>query len=305
MDDDVLPMRNWGTYEASYKEPHGLQLMLPVRDHSDSKPFLSQRESFLMVNLNGPGYQLPHTHMVPVSPLPLNLRDNWMPRERFAQMQQHMRSGSPNFSRIANTSASQSIQMVPPLDLLKGHEMSMSVEDSVVTRKDSGGSGNSGTSGGGGGGGSMKKRGAMTTPKMLKTKNPKKNPTTPKQNNNTIGHRARTMRKSIDVVINGIDMDISGIPIPVCSCTGAPQQCYRWGLGGWQSACCTTTISMYPLPLSTKRRGARIAGRKMSKGAFKKVLEKLASKGYNFTNAIDLRSHWAKHGSNKFVTIFA
>ncbi|KAL2484993.1 Protein BASIC PENTACYSTEINE1 [Abeliophyllum distichum] len=91
--------------------------------------------------------------------------------------------------------------------------------------------------------------------------------------------------------------------VPVCSCTGTTQQCYRWGCGGWQSACCTTTISMYPLPMSTKRRGARIAGRKMSQGAFKKALEKLAAEGYNFTNPIDLKTYWAKHGTNKFVTI--
>ncbi|KAL0342286.1 UNVERIFIED_CONTAM: protein BASIC PENTACYSTEINE3 [Sesamum calycinum] len=100
-----------------------------------------------------------------------------------------------------------------------------------------------------------------------------------------------------------MNMDISGIPIPVCSCTGNPQQCYRWGSGGWQSACCTTGLSMYPLPMNTKRRGARIAGRKMSIGAFKKVLEKLVSEGYNFSNPIDLRNYWAKHGTNKFVTI--
>ncbi|KAK1263965.1 Protein Barley B recombinant [Acorus gramineus] len=105
------------------------------------------------------------------------------------------------------------------------------------------------------------------------------------------------------VVINGIDLDISGIPTPVCSCTGVPQQCYRWGIGGWQSACCTTSMSVYPLPMSTKRRGARIAGRKMSQGAFKKVLEKLASEGQNLSNPIDLKMHWAKHGTNKFVTI--
>lgn len=55
--------------------------------------------------------------------------------------------------------------------------------------------------------------------------------------------------------------------------------------------------------MSTKRRGARIAGRKMSLGAFKKVLEKLASEGYNFALPIDLKSHWARHGTNKFVTI--
>jgi hypothetical protein len=55
--------------------------------------------------------------------------------------------------------------------------------------------------------------------------------------------------------------------------------------------------------MSTKRRGARIAGRKMSHGAFKKVLEKLAGEGYNLNNPIDLKTFWAKHGTNKFVTI--
>ncbi|CBI26774.3 unnamed protein product, partial [Vitis vinifera] len=152
-------------------------------------------------------------------------------------------------------------------------------------------------------GGPLKKRtggGAPKTPKIRKTK---KGPSVPKDGTNSSVQRVKPAKKNMDVVINGIDMDISGIPIPVCSCTGNPQQCYRWGCGGWQSACCTTSISMYPLPMSTKRRGARIAGRKMSQGAFKKVLEKLAAEGYNFANPIDLRRHWAKHGTNKFVTI--
>ncbi|CAN6465735.1 unnamed protein product [Victoria cruziana] len=105
------------------------------------------------------------------------------------------------------------------------------------------------------------------------------------------------------VVVDGITLDLSCIPIPVCSCTGVAQQCYRWGSGGWQSACCTTSLSMYPLPMSTKRRGARIAGRKMSRGAFKKVLEKLLSEGHSLTNPVDLKTYWAKHGTNKFVTI--
>ncbi|GMJ03726.1 BASIC PENTACYSTEINE 2, basic pentacysteine 2 [Hibiscus trionum] len=118
----------------------------------------------------------------------------------------------------------------------------------------------------------------------------------PKENANSMVQRVKTAKKSID-------MDVPGIPVPVCSCTGTHQQCYRWGCGGWQSACCTTNVSMYPLPMSTKRRGARIAGRKMSQGAFKKVLEKLAAENYNFSNPIDLRSHWARHGTNKFVTI--
>ncbi|KAI3671871.1 hypothetical protein L1987_87068 [Smallanthus sonchifolius] len=68
----------------------------------------------------------------------------------------------------------------------------------------------------------------------------------------------KVVKWNMDVVIDGIEMDISGIPIPVCSCTGMAQQCYRWGSGGWQSSCCTTIISMYPLPMSTKRHRARI-----------------------------------------------
>uniref|UniRef100_A0A0D6QY34 GAGA-binding transcriptional activator n=1 Tax=Araucaria cunninghamii TaxID=56994 RepID=A0A0D6QY34_ARACU len=110
-------------------------------------------------------------------------------------------------------------------------------------------------------------------------------------------------KKNLDVVINGIVFDISTMPIPVCSCTGVPQQCYKWGNGGWQSACCTTNISMYPLPMNPKRRGARVAGRKMSGGAFRKLLERLGSEGHHLIYPIDLKSHWAKHGTNKFVTI--
>lgn len=92
-------------------------------------------------------------------------------------------------------------------------------------------------------------------------------------------------------------------PIPYCSCTGLNQQCYRWGNGGWQSACCTTLISMFPLPLNPKKRGSRVAGRKMSAGAFDKLLEKLISEGVNINLPVDLREHWAKHGTNRYVTL--
>ncbi|PKU85194.1 protein BASIC PENTACYSTEINE2-like [Dendrobium catenatum] len=125
----------------------------------------------------------------------------------------------------------------------------------------------------------------------------------PKEESVNSSGRRRSANKNLDMVINGIDLDLSGIPAPLCTCTGQPQQCYRWGAGGWQSACCTTSMSMYPLPMSTKRKGARIAGRKMSQGAFKKVLEKLAGEGQDFSNPIDLKPFWAKHGTNKFVTI--
>ncbi|CAL5079859.1 unnamed protein product [Urochloa decumbens] len=149
-----------------------------------------------------------------------------------------------------------------------------------------------------------KKRQQGLQPKSPKPKKPKK-PAVPREDGAVNGHapRGRGPRKTVGMVINGIELDLSNIPTPVCSCTGAPQQCYRWGAGGWQSACCTTSISTYPLPMNAKRRGARIAGRKMSQGAFKKVLEKLVGEGYNLANPIDLKTFWAKHGTNKFVVI--
>nr|XP_043623807.1 protein BASIC PENTACYSTEINE2-like [Erigeron canadensis] len=290
MDDDGF--RNWGYYDVSpispYKDNLGLQLMSPIGDHRDTKPF---RESPLMINQNGggggmtAGYHHHHHHHQPPVPVPY-MRDSWIQRER----QLHMQSANPGYEMHHDTSASNSMHIMQSIDSLKDH--GMSVEDNVGSDGDVGGDV--------GGSGSRKKRSmGTTTPKAPRTKKPKK----VKENGNPTVQRSKVMKRSMELVINGIDMDISGIPIPVCSCTGTPQQCYRWGMGGWQSACCTTTISMYPLPMSTKRRGARIAGRKMSQGAFKKVLEKLASEGYNFANAIDLRAHWAKHGTNKFVTI--
>ncbi|KAL7608514.1 hypothetical protein Lser_V15G11938 [Lactuca serriola] len=295
MDDDGLNMRNWGYYEPSFKEHLGLQLMSPIVDHRDTKPFLSSRENPIIMNPNMTPY---HRSSIPSEPpIPLHyMRDGWIQRERLL----HMLPGNPSFSIIPDTSTSQSMHMMPPApptDSTK--ELGMNLEDLQAPPggSDTGGSG-------GGGGGSVKKRGAgatvSATPKQPRAKKPKKAASIPKETGN---QRSKSIKRNMDVVINGIDMDISGIPIPVCSCTGVPQQCYRWGAGGWQSACCTTTISMYPLPMSTKRRGARIAGRKMSQGAFKKVLEKLGSESYNFANAIDLRAHWAKHGTNKFVTI--
>jgi hypothetical protein len=150
----------------------------------------------------------------------------------------------------------------------------------------------------------VKKRQQGRQPKTPKPKKPKKVAAPPEDGApNRPAPRARVLKKSVAMVVNNIDLDLSGIPTPVCSCTGVPQQCYRWGAGGWQSACCTTTISTYPLPMNTKRRGVRIAGRNMSQGAFKKVLEKLTGEGYNLNNPIDLKTFWAKHGTNKFVTI--
>ncbi|OIW16063.1 hypothetical protein TanjilG_04598 [Lupinus angustifolius] len=210
------------------------------------------------------------------------MRDVWISSQREKYM--NMIPTNLTYGGIPETSSAHHMQMIQPP---KDQKEERAIEEEPVVEKVSG---------------TGKKR-QSKVPKSPKAKKPKRGPRVPKDERAPSVQRARVPKKSVEIVINGIDMDISSIPIPVCSCTGTPQQCYRWGSGGWQSACCTTGMSMYPLPMSTKRRGARIAGRKMSIGAFKKVLEKLAAEGYNFSNPIDLRTYWAKHGTNKFVTI--
>ncbi|PSS21361.1 Protein BASIC like, partial [Actinidia chinensis var. chinensis] len=103
--------------------------------------------------------------------------------------------------------------------------------------------------------------------------------------------------------LNQVIFDESTMPVPICSCTGAPQPCYKWGNGGWQSACCTTTISVYPLPQMSNKRHARVGGRKMSGGAFAKLLNRLAAEGHDPYTPLDLKDHWAKHGTNRYSTL--
>ncbi|XP_031495190.1 barley B recombinant-like protein D isoform X1 [Nymphaea colorata] len=103
--------------------------------------------------------------------------------------------------------------------------------------------------------------------------------------------------------LNQVAFDDSTMPIPVCSCTGEFQQCYKWGNGGWQSACCTTTMSLYPLPVLPNKKHTRMGGRKMSGSAFGKLLNKLAAEGYDLSMPLDLKDHWAKHGTNRYITI--
>ncbi|XP_077246490.1 barley B recombinant-like protein D [Tasmannia lanceolata] len=109
--------------------------------------------------------------------------------------------------------------------------------------------------------------------------------------------------KDQDLGLNQVTFDDSTMPIPVCSCTGALQQCYKWGNGGWQSACCTTTMSMHPLPVMPNKRHARVGGRKMSGSVFTRLISRLAAEGHDLTTPLDLKDHWAKHGTNRYITI--
>lgn len=103
--------------------------------------------------------------------------------------------------------------------------------------------------------------------------------------------------------INLVNFDDSFMPVPVCSCTGVPRQCYKWGSGGWQSSCCTTSLSLYPLPLMPNRKHSRVGGRKMSGGVFSRLLTRVAASGHDLSIPIDLKNYWSKHGTNRYITI--
>lgn len=137
--------------------------------------------------------------------------------------------------------------------------------------------------------------------KPLKPKQPKKSSS--KQSKGQSMPEAKREKKNLNIDIDRTNFDLSGVPSPFCSCTGMPRICYKWGSGGWQSSCCTINISEYPLPMSCTRPGTRMAGRKMSNGAYVKLLLKLSAEGHDLSHPLDLKGHWARHGTNKFVTI--
>ncbi|KAL6517933.1 hypothetical protein OROMI_033634 [Orobanche minor] len=282
-----LNMRNWGFLETpttAIKNHLDLQLMPSVTE----KPLFGTNPSPMMASTNGGPF---HHHRVGgISESHIHM-DYWMNQNRGKYLNiifgnDHHPFYQSSYGISPESSSARSVQNPQPINLLKDDNVVPQMHGICEERENGDGKKRSG--------GKVPNR----TPKEKKprTKTPRAEPT-------PSTHRARAPKKPAEIEINGMNMDISDIPVPVCSCTGTPQQCYRWGSGGWQSACCTTGLSMYPLPMSTKRRGARIAGRKMSIGAFKKVLEKLTNEGYNFSSPIDLRSYWAKHGTNKFVTI--
>ncbi|XP_072987073.1 protein BASIC PENTACYSTEINE7-like [Typha latifolia] len=149
---------------------------------------------------------------------------------------------------------------------------------------------------------SSTKKDSHVATKALRPKEPKKRPSGSTKKKGSSVPSGRREKKNQESGFEGV-LNFSSVPPPVCSCTGVSRQCYRWGSGGWQSSCCTTSISEYPLPMSPSRPGARLAGRKMSIGAYGKLLQRLAAEGHDLSYAVDLKDHWARHGTNKFVTI--
>uniref|UniRef100_A0A2P2KLL2 GAGA-binding transcriptional activator n=1 Tax=Rhizophora mucronata TaxID=61149 RepID=A0A2P2KLL2_RHIMU len=117
------------------------------------------------------------------------------------------------------------------------------------------------------------------------------------------GKKFKVNWDSEEVGLNLVNFDESPMPVPVCSCTGQARQCYKWGNGGWQSSCCTTTMSSYPLPQMPNKRHARVGGRKMSGSVFTKLLSRLAAEGHDLSIPVDLKDYWARHGTNRYITI--
>ncbi|KAK4761208.1 hypothetical protein SAY87_006101 [Trapa incisa] len=118
-----------------------------------------------------------------------------------------------------------------------------------------------------------------------------------------IERKIRSKWDNGDEGLNLVNYNGSIMSVPVCSCTGVPRHCYKWGNGGWQSSCCTTTLSMYPLPQIPNKRHARVGGRKMSGSVFLKLLSRMAEEGHDLSTPLDLKDYWAKHGTNRYITI--
>ncbi|KAA8521208.1 hypothetical protein F0562_011885 [Nyssa sinensis] len=147
------------------------------------------------------------------------------------------------------------------------------------------------------------KSSSQIAPKVLRPKQPKKKPSGSKKARGQIKPGTNVEKKNLNIVFDKPKLDFSAVPSPYCSCTGVSRGCYKAGSGGWQSSCCNTSLSEYPLPMSSTRPGVRVGGRKMSNGAYGKLLHRLAVKGHDLCQPVDLKDHWAKHGTNKFVTI--
>ncbi len=58
-----------------------------------------------------------------------------------------------------------------------------------------------------------------------------------------------------------------------------------------------------PLAMNPKKRGSRVARMKMSARTFDKLLKKLKLEGVDVSYYVDLKDHWEKHGTNRYVTL--
>jgi len=178
-----------------------------------------------------------------------HMRDAWIgQREKFL----NALPGNHNYAAgLPGTSSAHHMHMFQPPDSVN-HETLDQVKEAGVVEKENF---------------PNKKRHRPKALKSPKVKKDMRGPRGPKPEGSPSVQLVRSAKKTTKIMINGINIDISVIPIRVCLCMGTPQQCYCWVCGGWLSACCMTCICMtcifmYPLPMSTKGHSSRIAGRK-------------------------------------------
>ncbi|KAM0866388.1 hypothetical protein ACQ4PT_042645 [Festuca glaucescens] len=263
MDDDGgLGMRNWGFFEPQSRN-NGLQLMSNVSSDHDTKQLLSNGP-FMHQHHHGYPHVPQHAHHhrrdeggapsglpaeAPSLPLDIVRNDTWV-------HQLHHPGESKILHMLAEGQAGQAVLgghhepseygMIPGTHGMHTLQMIQQAEPQQVPQPkdkcisppliD-------------------ENTGAVIEPSPPKKRQQRRQPKSPKpkkivaprddEDPNGLGAapRKRGAKKHVGMIINGIDFDVARIPTPVCSCTGSPQQCYRWGAGGWQSACCTTTIS--------------------------------------------------------------
>ncbi|KAK9034738.1 hypothetical protein V6N11_050892 [Hibiscus sabdariffa] len=113
--------------------------------------------------------------------------------------------------------------------------------------------------------------------KLLGPKQPLKKPSVPKKAKQQKIPEAKREKNNLNFNLDGSKFDFSGVPSPTCSCTGVARV----------------------LQVGCQWPGARVAGRKMSNGAYFKLLLRLAAEGYDLSHPVDLKDHWARHGTNK------
>ncbi|KAE8667264.1 rd22-b protein precursor [Hibiscus syriacus] len=188
MDENALNMRNWGYYEPSFKGHLGLQLMPSMADR-DTKSFIPMRDPNFLATPNVAFH--PRDCVVSEASIPMNyVRDSWISqREKFLNI---MPAVSPSFGIVPETPAAHSLSvLLPPLDSSRKDErVAGRVEEPPASKESV----------------QLKKRQGEAAPKTPKTKKPRKR----KDNTDSSVQLVKPAKKSMDIKINGYDIDISG-----------------------------------------------------------------------------------------------
>ncbi|KAJ6387411.1 hypothetical protein OIU78_017182 [Salix suchowensis] len=201
-EDNSLDIRNWGYYEpTTVKGNLGLHLMAPTMPENS---FSGSRSAAIMTSMYG-GF---HHRDVGVSQHMYSMdhtRDSSIDkREKF----HHVLPGNHDYASVLpETSSAHHMQMFQPPNSVYDETLEQ-VEGAGVVAKENGPV--------------KKKKKRPKALKCLEAKKGKIGPQSPKPDGSPAAQQGRSAKKTVEIMINGISMDISLFPIPVCSCTGNP-----------------------------------------------------------------------------------